>query len=84
MDFDFNGKAVHRTIDDVVQTDDNGSVGDVFDNGVTTQTPTSGYDHTRVNRACYRSKSAVLHIDNVKRNGKFRIVEHKIRFVWVA
>ena len=56
MDFDFKGKAVHRAVNDIVQTDDNGSVGNVSDNGAATQTPAGGYDHTRVNRACYRSK----------------------------
>ena len=83
MDFDFKGKAVHRAVNDIVQTDDNGSVGNVSDNGAATQTPAGGYDHTRVNRACYRDKSAILLIDNVKRNGKFRIVKHKIRLVRV-
>lgn len=59
MEFDFDWEAVHRAIDDVVQTDDNGCIGNVFDNGGAVETSAGGYDHTRVNRTFHRGKSLV-------------------------
>ena len=46
MDFDFKGKAVHRSVNYVIQTDDNRGLREVFDNSVATQASSGGYDHS--------------------------------------
>ena len=84
MFYNFKWLAVCGSVDEVVQAYNNWSVRDVLDNGVTTQTSSSRYDHVRVNGTFYRGKIAVaMQIGGIKLNRKFRMIKHEVCFVRV-